>query len=244
MKYFFSHKTLGIGNVINCTPMLQSLAKHLNAPIPAFIDNPIAKACLKDAPFLELLDKKPEGDCIFHSRMYIQQKLTLGSYLMPDYEYIWTLGKKLFKYSGDMPHTYIDTPKALLPFDYVFINGSGCWKKDYLDKKIISNDIYRAIANRLEGSKVVLGSEYCNNPLKFAEDLRGSDIREQLGIIASAKMIITNEGGLAHAAAAMNKPTLILWKDTEKVKNMNPGTKTFYSFSDYVNDFKKFNQIY
>jgi ADP-heptose:LPS heptosyltransferase len=62
-----------------------------------------------------------------------------------------------------------------------------------------------------------------------------------LSLIQNAKLIISNDTGLAHAAGAMNKNILILWKDTPFIKNQNPGLNTKYCYkkdwSDCIKEF-------
>ena len=60
-----------------------------------------------------------------------------------------------------------------------------------------------------------MGMEYYTN-----------DIRQSLALIRDAKLIISNDTGLAHAAGAMNKEIIIFWKDTMLPKNGNPGKNT------------------
>jgi len=53
--------------------------------------------------------------------------------------------------------------------------------------------------------------------------IRGSG-SEQRALIREADYIVANDSGLAHAAAAMQKPMTILWKNTSLPKNSNPNT--------------------
>jgi ADP-heptose:LPS heptosyltransferase len=56
---------------------------------------------------------------------------------------------------------------------------------------------------------------------------------------ANAKFVIANDTGLAHAAAAMKKKILILWKDTKFPKNSNISDKTEYLMKeDWINGIK------
>jgi hypothetical protein len=238
MKYVYSGKGLGLGNFINMTPMLSSLSDHWKRPVPVFTESKLIMECYQDCPFIEFEDH-PGTEMVFHTRLYKLQEQQNGKYLIPDYEFLWELGKRQFKYKGKMPHTYIDKHKPIGNY-ILFVNGAGAWKREYLEKKMITPQVYRNISNHIgRADKAVLGSEFCNNPLKFAEDFRGYPIQIQLALISGCKMLITNEGGLAHAAAAMNKPVFIMWKQTDRIKNMNPGKNTFYSYSNHFENFKK-----
>jgi len=56
-------------------------------------------------------------------------------------------------------------------------------------------------------------------------------IRLALALIREADYIVANDSGLAHAAAAMNKPMTILWKNTSLPKNANPNKNCSYKMS-------------
>lgn len=43
------------------------------------------------------------------------------------------------------------------------------------------------------------------------EQLGHSDIREACGLLASARLLVTTEGGLAHCAAALGVPAVVCW---------------------------------
>ena len=58
------------------------------------------------------------------------------------------------------------------------------------------------------------------------------NIRKALAIIRDAQLVIANDTGLAHAAGAMNKKLLVLWKDTPFIKNQNPGINTQYAMKN------------
>ena len=70
------------------------------------------------------------------------------------------------------------------------------------------------------------------NPLYEAKlvSFQGESTVEKLpkmrAMIREADFIVCNDTGLAHAAAAMNKPMTILWKNTSLPKNGNPGRYT------------------
>lgn len=54
------------------------------------------------------------------------------------------------------------------------------------------------------------------------------DVRKALALIREADFVVANDSGLAHAAAAMKKNMIILWKNTSLPKNANPNKNCVY----------------
>ena len=245
MKWFLHGKGLGLGNFINCTPFLQALSDKWGEKINVYFDGGITKECYYDAPFLNILKVRPLHAPFAHTRLYIMQKER--GYLMSDCEYFSTVISNHFGVDGTKYHTYIDNPqiKAIGYKDYYcVVNGAGAWKKDYLDKKIIPDKEYKAIANFLQKDALCLGSEHCRKPLEFGIDVRHWSIRAQLSVLARCDFLVTNEGGLAHAAGCYKIPTFIMWKDTDRIKNKNPNPNCFYSYENHFENFKEFYKLY
>lgn len=241
MKWFLHGKGVGLGNFTNCTPFLKALSDKWGEPINVYSDNLLINFSYEDCDFLNFLDQRPLTAPFAHSRIYVLQGGDHNKYKMPDYEFMYKLMRREFGLPETMPHTYIDQPDLDVPKGVAFVNGSGAWSKEYLAKKIISNDIFRDIINLVEEQTICLGALQ-DQPLNCDTDMRGSSIRKQLAVIANASLVIANEGGLAHAAAAMQKPLFILWKSTAKIKNKNPFKGTFYSYDNHLENFKKWKQ--
>lgn len=242
MKYFLNGRGLGIGNFINCTPFLQALSEKWNEPINVYFDGGIVGECFKNAPFLNILDSAT-GSPFAHTRMYRNQLLTHKGYVMPDHEYFSKVIGKAFGVDGSNFHTYVDSIDRKQHNKTCFVNGAGAWKKDYLDKKLIDDSIFKAIQLEYNLDGFILGSLNCNKPV-YGEDLRGFNIRTQLAYLKGCKALITNEGGLAHCAGAYKIPTFIMWKDTDKIKNKNPNPNAYYSYDNHLENFKDFQQLH
>lgn len=213
----------GLGNFINLTPTIKLMAEHFDKPIPVYFDLDFIRQCFTDCEFMRILDKKPDQQSLF------------GSWLInarndcPDYINVLREVRKAIPLEGDLPHTYVDQAEEIKinSSGYtLFIRGSGSESLPYLESKMPEDDYYREYFG---GRMIFTGSE---NDLERSGDLfkdmvcHVGDIRQSLALIRDADRVITNDSGLAHAAGAMNKETIILWKNTSLPKNGNPGKRT------------------
>jgi hypothetical protein len=213
----------GLGNFINLTPTIKALS--YDHKIKVWFNDKFIRDCFVDCPFMEIVDTRQRNP-VLHSGM-INLKND-----MPDYEFVW---RKFFK-SPVSEHTYIDTPlgspeAAFIGPYAVVLNGSGSLKRAYIEKKNPDADAYNHVLaeiDKLYGPdirKIFVGTV---NDYNRMMNVRLSDfvckhIRTALSIINRSTVVIANDCGLAHAAAAMGKRLFILWKDTMLMKNMNPG---------------------
>ena len=202
----------------------------MGKPVPVYFEFDFIKQCFLDCPFMEILDKRPE------------ERETFGSWLIngnndcPDYIHVYREVTKRFPLYGDLPHTYIDKAEEIKAPKYntLFIRGSGSERKAYLDSKMPKDEYYiEYFAKNLSGdyTEAFTGSQIDldrSNGLFDSMIHYTDNIRMSLALIREADFIVTNDSGLAHAAAAMNKPMTILWKNTSLPKNANPNKNCRY----------------
>ena len=227
MYYVEQHPSFALGNFINCTPTLRYLAEPDGTPLPVLFNTEYVRQCFLDCPFIEHIDK-PQGKRLFGSEMVCRANSE------PDYAYIFrqVTGRQW----SDQWHTYVDQPGAPAKFPIpVIVNGSGSEREGYVASKDVGAEPYLAA-----GSALFVGSEadLARNP--WATSFHVGDIRRALGYIANAPCVIANDTGLAHAAGAMNKPLLVLWKDTRFPRCSNPGKNTTYAMTDHVEAVREF----
>jgi hypothetical protein len=227
MYYVEQHPSYNLGNFINCTPALRYLAERDGKPVPVLFHTDYVRQCFLDCPFIEHIEV-PVGRRLFGSEM-VNRRNT-----MPDYAWIFEQ-VTAHSYRGQY-HTYVDQPGAPAKFPIpVIVNGSGSEREAYVASKDVGPEPYMAA-----GSALFVGSEadLARNP--WAESFHVGDIRQALGYIADAPCVIANDTGLAHAAGAMNKPLLVLWKDTPFPRCGNPGKNTTYAFDNHVEAVREF----
>ena len=206
------------------TPAIRRQSEKQNKPVDVYFSKQYVKECFKECSFINPVSKL--RDQVFVSSNMVNRN-------MPDYQYSF---KKAHKEIWESKyHTYVDSPSE---YDFsnqkymVVLNGlaSAAWRK----KKETPEHIHRLIKQHsnlpiwFTGSK----SDLVNNSPWMAEvgDVVELDnIRKALAIIRDAQLVIANDTGLAHAAGAMNKKLLVLWKDTPFIKNQNPGINTQYA---------------
>ena len=214
----------GLGNFINLTPTIRLLSDHLGRPVPVYFDLAFIRDCFLDCEFIEILETKPAYDPIFTSG------LVNYSNDCPDYIHAYKMVCNRYPL-GELTHTYVDRCEDIKvkERDYtLFIRGSGSEEPIYLSKKIPRDEYYREY---MEGQCIFTGSE---TDLERSGDLfkdmvcHTGDIRQSLALIRDADLVVTNDSGLAHAAGAMNRKMVVLWKNTSLPKNANPGLHTTF----------------
>jgi len=212
----------GLGNFINLTPTIKMISEYLGEPVPVFFDLDFVRDCFTDCPFIKILDKQPT------------EREEFGSWVVnfenriPDYLFVYLQLTKRYPLYGDLPHTYVDRAEeiGIHRDEYtLFIRGSGSEQSMYLRSKMVDDSYYREY---MTGNCIFTGSreDAERTDLFNNMDCHLGNIRESLALIREAKFIVANDSGLAHAAGAMNKNMVILWKNTALPKNANPGKNT------------------
>ena len=220
----------GLGNFINLTPTIQLMADHFGERIPVYFDLEFIEQCFLDCPFIEILKERPDNNPLFNSGL-INARNNCPDYLPAD-----KAVTKAMPLNGELPHTYVDTAERTLAPKYntLFIRGSGSEELYYVSQKMPHDEYYKQyFAENLAGdyTEAFTGSDKdvtrANGLFNGMTKYLGG-IRLALALIREADYIVANDSGLAHAAAAMNKPMTILWKNTALPKNASPGKHTTY----------------
>jgi hypothetical protein len=232
MYYVEQHPSFALGNFINCTPTLRYLSERDGRPVPVLFHTDYVRQCFLDCPFIEHIDI-PVGKRLFGSELICKANTE------PDYAYIFRKVTGVEWCEGW--HTYVDQPGAWAK-DHVpvIINGSGSEREDYISSKDVGPEPFLAA-----GPSLFVGSEadLARNPWVLNRpggSYNVGSIRMSLRYIVDAQYVIANDTGLAHAAGAMNKPLLVLWKDTPFPRCSNPGKHTVYAFDNHVQAVKDF----
>jgi hypothetical protein len=231
---FYVHQIAShaLGNFINCTPTLRWMSKKYEARIPVLFDTEYVKQCFLDCPFIEIIDA-PRGKRLFGSELKAPKR---SRWMDCEYIFRQVTGRR---WTPEW-HTYVDTVSPIAnDGPVVLINGSGSDRADYVASKDVGEAPYLVSEH---GNRIFVGSheDLMRNPWAHEMPTHTGDIRAALGWIAVADAVIANDTGLAHAAGAMNKPLLVLWKNTPFPRCSNPGHHTQYAFDNHeqaVRDF-------
>jgi len=219
--YVLQDANFGLGNFINLTPAIRAMAEKFDRTIPVYFELDHVKQCFLDYEFIDILEERPFNNTPFGS--FVIDK----SNRLPDYIYFYLVASDMFDLSDNIPHTYIDQPDIDLGLkDYtLFMQGSGNEHGEYLNLKIPKLKFYEEY---FDDSAIFTGSQTDYDRTDYFKWMPSylGNIRQSLALIKNAKLIVTNDTGLAHAAGAMNKDMVILWKMTVLPKNCNPGEKT------------------
>jgi len=231
MIYVHQDELYGLGNFINCTPTIKLMADHYGKPVPVYFDLKFIEECFLDCDFIEILKEKPSERPLFTSGL-------IGRNTCPDYLHVYKSITQSMPLYGELPHTYVDRCEEIKEFSYniVFIRGSGSEDPYYVSQKMPDDSYYRAYFNENmtdNYTQAFVGSE---GDIKRSNGLfdgmaKYTGIRLALALIRDADYIVANDSGLAHAAAAMKKNMVILWKNTALPKNANPNEFCTYKMT-------------
>lgn len=222
------HERYGLGNFINMTPSIKWLYEKNNEKVDVYFSTDYVKECFLKSPYINILNNST-GTFDFSSNMVNKE--------IEDYKYIFN--KITGQNWSSNYHTFIDEQPEFkkIPYEYVLIlNGLGGFefsdKPNWMGKKELNEEVFKVVKNNINIPLIFTGSikdlKRTSWSHKYCNLTEVGDIRKSLSLIQNAKLIISNDTGLAHAAGAMNKNILILWKDTPFIKNQNPGLNTKY----------------
>jgi hypothetical protein len=230
--YIEQHDHARLGNFIQCTPMIRALYEKYNTKIKVIFQTEYVKQCYINSPYIEIIDQ-PIGKCLYTTR-------DLSPTNIKDSTYIQT--KVLGYVSEYLP--FIDEYDNFKGNYGVFINGAGSEVQSYLDRKLVSFETQKHVKEHSKIPIIGLGS-LMDQPRNIFPGVYG-DIPLTLDILNGAKWIITNATGFFHAAGALKKTQLALWKDCQRPRNENLNQKCVYSNknnweTDITNFLKKQN---
>lgn len=231
--YVEQHESFGLGNFINCTPTIRALAQRDGRPVNVLFRSEYVRECFLDSPFIRIVDD-PIGKRLFGSDLICRDNS------MPDWEFVYRniIGK------GDIPKGFIDTPDTLVIRNRPYIclaNGAATSRPSYVQKKDPGSEPFKAVIDwcaRNGYDSVFIGSDadYERNPWTTNCDaIHVGDIRECLSLLAGAEFFVSNDTGLYHAAPLLGVEQVVLWVNTQEIKNKNTGHDTcWYLYADHA----------
>lgn len=240
ISYVFQHPDFALGNFINLTPAIRWMAEQVQSPVPVYFSHSYVRDCFLRCPFIHILHMKPDNDPMFTSAMTNQNDDR------PDYQYIFNVITGGMKWN-DKYHTYVDEswPEEI-PGNVMMINGSGSESEKYTQKKDVGPEPYRRVKEIVGEKKVLVACGSYSDLYRasymaqFATFGCWNNMVRTLQLMKGASCIIANDTGLAHAAGAMNKPLLVLWKNTPRERCKNAGTQTEYSYENHEENIQIF----
>ena len=245
IPYILQHPDFALGNFINLTPAIRWLAERLpeedEGKVPVYFSTDYVRECFLDCDFIHHLDSMPDYDPAFSSCLINQ------SNDRPDFQHAFNVltGQNWqLKY-----HTYVDSPMPNQIGHVLIINGSGSDDPKYIYQKYVGPEPYEYVCKIGRRRKIIACGSYSDmdrSPYmaRLAHEGVWGNMRHTLSLIAGARCIIANDTGLAHAAGAMNKPLLVLWKNTPRERCKNAGTLTEYSYENHEENIQRFLEKY
>jgi hypothetical protein len=231
--YVHQHHDFGIGNFINCTPAIKIISEYINDKVQVVFDNKHVSQMFEKCDFMKIIDKSS-----IHNKKQILSSSEVNQNI-EDWRYQCQLiQKRLNIRITNIPHTYVDSYNSNINNKYAVII-RGMINENWKERKDPGDEIYKHIINELikrEYTIVFVGSasDYNRNikSMKVWADENEvvlDDVKQTLGIIKDASIVISNDTGMYHASGALNKETFVIWKDTPFIKNKSPSNRCFFS---------------
>jgi ADP-heptose:LPS heptosyltransferase len=224
MKWFLQNKANGLGNFIMATPAIYVLYKQYG-PIPVYFATHSISKLYQNCEFISVLKNRPK----------IKPSWTSTRPKRRSHESDSEALCRIVGHCGPVPPTYIDgiVTKKLKPKKQqqvaVF---HGCLGRAWKDKKNLGRKIRQLIIKlllRRNMIPVILGNSkdrnqyWCNNNLDGCVDYLGKlSLIDSVSVLKQCDFFISNDTGLYHAAGAMEKPGMVIWKATSLIKNKSP----------------------
>jgi hypothetical protein len=234
-KWILQDPIFQLGNFVILTPTLRALSAKWGRPVPVFFANAYIGALYQDAPFLEILSRRPNTPPLLQTGNPRRQR-------QPNE----TDGACYYRiHGGDdpgaMPEPYVDRPDP--PGDLPagpkvgVMHGCLAQREDLRKQKILPAPTRQAMLDEAVAVgmvPVLLGNEADRKAFwkdiaapAGTFDMLGRPIREQVGALAACDLFIANDTGLAHVAGALKVPGLILWKTSaaHRFQMLYPGVE-------------------
>lgn len=226
-KWFCQVRNGGLGNFVMATPALQLLYKKTNRKVDVFFCNKQIQYLYQKCYFINILQTKPTGKYFCSSQRPRRKKNESDIQALCRI----ILGEKYIH----IPNSYVDPiQNNILQKEtgkiYIAVF-HGCLGKGLLNKKDVGTKSRQYIIDCLLSKgmvPVVLGSASDNKRFWRQNNLENKHIKNYLGklslydsvgILNSCHGFISNDTGLYHVGAALNKTGLVLWKKTDFRKN-------------------------
>lgn len=105
---------------------------------------------------------------------------------------------------------------VVLANGYNYVNTADKWEaKSYA--------YYTELAKALKAQGLTVASVGAEREyIEMTENLTGLDLLETAGVLKSARVVVSNDSGIYHLAAALQVPTLVIFTFTNVTKNYDP----------------------
>lgn len=219
--YILQDDNCRLGNFIQTTPLIRAIYENnksqgKTSKIPVHFQTEYVKQCYINSPYIEIIEK-PRGVLLYSTS---DLSPIVG---IKDSSYIQN---KILGYTTDyLP--FIDEYTNFKGDYGVFINGSGSEVGSYLNRKLVGEDTQNFLKSSTNTPIIGLGS--LNDQKRNIFPGVYGDVHLALNILNGAKWVITNATGFFHAAGALNKNQLALWKDCQRPRNENMNIYCTYS---------------
>jgi hypothetical protein len=213
------------------TPALRLLHEQTGKRVPVYFSNSDIATLYSHCRFLAILRSRPRS---------VPFATTAPPKRRPEESDSEAYCRILANTTGRLPNTYVDKPvssrlKKKRDVTYVAVfhgsrNGSPCPERKDIGSVTRQHIVHSVL--RRGAVPVVLGTAYDfesfwrNVDLSACLNFLGRlSLRDTVSVLAQCDHFVSNDTGLYHVAGALNKPGLVLWYETDMVKNRSTCAK-------------------
>lgn len=206
----------GLGNIVQTTPAVRFLAEKHAGEI-AIVSTPRTVGYI-DAVFgrrYRVTNEKPLGHFF---RSCVPTDFSRGGFVSEVQRNLQIVGAP----AGDEHRVgFIERHDSAEEFDIVICNG---YNKtlNHVDWKVKEYPHWAHVAGQFNLSHRVASVGLHGEHVAGTIDRTGIGLRKTLGLLQRAKVVVANDTGLYHAAAAMQIPTVVVFTMTDRTKNFDP----------------------
>lgn len=228
MIWFHQVKHWELGNFVMATPMLHLKSQELGSPVPVLFQNKHVRELYVRCPFISIIKQKPNAPP-FGTTKCVPRKTKRETDI---HAYVRRYCKKY----EHIPAPYVDDNVV---YDFPRQSGKvhvavfhGCLGKHLIGSKdihpkalqhLIDTIIKRNYVPVVLGNKTDQQRFWKKVRLKNSVNMLGKlTLKETVNVLQQCDCFISNDTGLYHVAGALNKPGLVLWKNTDMIKNSSP----------------------
>lgn len=213
--YIEQHDNARLGNFIQATPMIRELYETYQQKISVLFQTEYVKQCYINSPYIKIIDK-PQGSLLYTTRNRSKNNTKDSIHIQ----------QSVLGYVSDK-QPFIDVYNNFSGTYGVFINGAGNESPAYLNMKLVDTSTQEIIKRYSKIPVIGLGS--LNDQKRNIFPGVYGDIPLTLDILNGASWVITNATGFYHAAGALNKIQLALWKNCQRPRNENVNVHCIHS---------------
>ena len=225
-------RNYGLGNFITVTPAITAMSQKTNEKMQVYFETSSIASIFRECPYIQILKSYPKKAL----KLIRPDKIIKKSHKREtDYE-LWY---RFFMRSPakNIPPPYVDSSSSFKlpkkPGKKYMAIFHGCLSKTNksIQKKnlgsktlsyFIETSMLLGYTPVLLGSKSDLQFWKKVNRNKCIDYIAKLSLKESVSVLSQCDFFLSNDTGLYHVAGALSVPGIVVWKGTDRWKNLSP----------------------